>query len=63
MNAEELLRELLKYFYVSGPSEGLEWGYQEGYTIGEIAGKEFEQELKTFLSKETAEKLITKTGS
>ena len=53
MTAEEILRQLLKNFYVDFHGE-LEWSYLEGVSIRDIEGVEFEQELLPYLDDSTA---------
>lgn len=44
LTAKELLSELLTGFFISG-NGGLEWGYQEGFTVRELLGLDIEKQL------------------
>ena len=46
--AEELLSRLIGGFFVS-TNGGLEWGYQEGYTLRELFSLDLERQLSKYL--------------
>lgn len=48
MNAEEILRTLLKHFYIA--PEGFCWSYIEGVSIRDLEGEEFEKLLLDYIN-------------